>query len=189
MLLLSLAAIVPAVATLYFAVFWLGFELWRRHPVLTYTMMLGTFGGAIAAAYVWRAPLLEHQLATPTWVVAIGWVIVGAAWLLGIIADRQLGIRVRSFMPFFDTDGRIALVTTGAYGIVRHPIYAAGLIYQLGMFLVTGYVSIAAAALTFGVGAIWFTRQEERRLVALLEDPKAYDRYRARVPALLPWPR
>jgi protein-S-isoprenylcysteine O-methyltransferase Ste14 len=35
-------------------------------------------------------------------------------------------------------------------------------------------------------GALWFTRQEERRLVALLDDPAAYERYRRRVPALLP---
>jgi len=33
---------------------------------------------------------------------------------------------------------------------------------------------------------LWFTRQEEARLVALLDDPTEYDRYRARVPALLP---
>jgi protein-S-isoprenylcysteine O-methyltransferase Ste14 len=36
------------------------------------------------------------------------------------------------------------------------------------------------------LGALWFTQQEERRLVALLDDPDAYDRYRARVGALVP---
>jgi protein-S-isoprenylcysteine O-methyltransferase Ste14 len=57
------------------------------------------------------------------------------------------------------------------------------------MFLATGFVAVAAAAVVFLLGALWFTRQEERRLVGLLADPAAYDRYRARVPALFPMVR
>jgi protein-S-isoprenylcysteine O-methyltransferase Ste14 len=38
----------------------------------------------------------------------------------------------------------------------------------------------------FWLGALWFTRQEERRLVELLADPTAYDGYRARVGRLFP---
>ena len=49
----------------------------------------------------------------------------GVRNVLGFAADRQIGIRVRLFTPFFDRHGRIELKTTGAYGIVRHPIYAA----------------------------------------------------------------
>ena len=45
---------------------------------------------------------------------------------------------------------------------------------------------MAIALAVFALGAVWFTRQEERRLIALLADPAAYERYRARVPALLP---
>jgi protein-S-isoprenylcysteine O-methyltransferase Ste14 len=54
------------------------------------------------------------------------------------------------------------------------------------MFLVTGELAIAAACAVLTLGALWFTRQEERRLVPLLEDPAEYERYRARVGALLP---
>ena len=109
--------------------------------------------------------------------------------LFGWVADRQLGLRVRAFTPCFEEGGSLGLKTTGAYGVVRHPIYAAGLWYQVGVFLVTGVVAVAAAALVFGLGALWFTRQEEARLVRLLRDPAQYQRYRAAVPALLPWPR
>ena len=38
----------------------------------------------------------------------------------------------------------------------------------------------------FTLGAFWFTRQEERWLKGLLEDPDEYERYKARVPALFP---
>jgi protein-S-isoprenylcysteine O-methyltransferase Ste14 len=188
---LAVCAVVPAAATLYFAVFWTWFPFWRRHLVITLAMMLGTLGAWTAAAIVWRDPLLAHGVAMPLAAQGVGWAMVAAAFVVGTIADRQIGLEVRAFLPFFAPPGRgrIELRTTGAYAIVRHPIYAAGLWFQIGMFLVTGAYAIAASAIVFGVGAAWFTRQEERRLVALLDDPSAYDRYRARVPALLPFIR
>jgi protein-S-isoprenylcysteine O-methyltransferase Ste14 len=108
------------------------------------------------------------------------------ATVFGTIADRQIGLRVRSFMPLFDEHGRIELKTTGAYSVVRHPIYAAGSGFQLGIFLVTGYPAVFVAWVVFTLGALWFTRQEEGRLMGLLDDPSEYDRYRQRVPALFP---
>jgi protein-S-isoprenylcysteine O-methyltransferase Ste14 len=72
---------------------------------------------------------------------------------------------------------------------VRHPIYASGIYFQLGVLLVTGYFAVATALVVLFLGALWFTHQEELRLRALLDDPAQYDRYRARVRALIPWPR
>jgi len=184
---LAIIAIVPAAGTLYFGVFWTWFAFWRRHPVLTYSLMLGTVGGVALAAALLRGPLLAYGVAMPLVAQVIGWLIIAVSFVLAIVADRQIGLRVRSFMPFFEERGRIELVTTGAYGIVRHPIYAAGSWYQLGIFLVTGYVAVAAAWAIFTLGALWFTAQEERRLVDLLADPRQYEAYRARVPRLFRW--
>jgi protein-S-isoprenylcysteine O-methyltransferase Ste14 len=55
------------------------------------------------------------------------------------------------------------------------------------MFLATGYPAVAIAWAVFTLGAMWFTRHEEKRLAALLDDPAEYERYRERVPALFPW--
>ena len=184
---LALIAIVPAAATLYFAIFWSGFAYWRKHAVPTYTMMFAIIGGCIAGAVVERDALLAHAVAMPVVVQMIGAFVIAAACVLGTIADRQIGFRVRSFMPFFEDRGRIDLVTTGAYSVVRHPIYASGIYFQIGAFLVTGQVSIVAALLVLALGARWFTAQEERRLVELLKDPEAYARYRKRVPRLVRW--
>ena len=186
---LAVIAIVPGSAPLYFFVFWRWFDFWRRHRILTYTFMLGTFWGTGVLAYLYRDVVLAPRVAMPIWVQAIGWALVGSASLLGTVADRQLGLRLRAFTPLFEPQGRIELRTTGAYAIVRHPIYAAGIWFQLGAFLVAGHLAVLAAGLLLAAGAPWFTRQEERRLVALLADPTEYDRYRARVPALYPWPR
>lgn len=182
----ALVAIVPAGATLYFFVFWSWFDFWRKHRVLTYGFMLGTLGGLGACVYILRGWVLSPAIEMPILMQGLGWIFVGLANLLGFVADRQIGIRVRSFAPFFEPRGRIQLKTTGAYGIVRHPIYASGVWFQLGVFLMTGYLAVAVAWVVFTLGALWFTRQEERRLGALLDDPEEYDRYRERVPALFP---
>ena len=183
---LAILATFPAGATPYFYCFWRWFDFWRRHVVLTFALMLGMIGGLTAAVVVLRARLFGPALDMPWPVQTIGWALIAITFVLAVVADRQLGIRVRSFMPFFEPHGRIELRTTGAYGVVRHPIYAAGIGYQLGTFLVTGYLAVAIAAVVLALGALWFTRQEERRLASLLADPADYDRYRARVPALLP---
>ena len=124
--------------------FWRWFDYWRKHRVLTYSLMLGTFGVLGAAVYHSRGFVFAKRIPFPWWVQAVGWALVAFAGMLGFVADRQIGLWVRSFTPFFEQHGRIALKTTGAYGIVRHPIYAAGIGYQAGVFLVTGYVALVA---------------------------------------------
>ena len=190
---LAVAAVFPAVATVWFAIFWLAFPFWRRHVVLTAACGLAVVGGWLVAELVWIDLLERAPIAMPLAAHVIGWIVVAGSFVLGVVADRQIGIRVRSFTPFFAQRGRIALVTTGAYGVVRHPIYASGIYFQIGVFLITGLTSVGIAAIVLAVGAAWFTRQEERRLRALLDDPTAYDRYRREVPGLIPrimgrWP-
>ncbi len=66
----------------------------------------------------------------------------------------------------------------------------SGLRYlAFGVFLVSGYTAVLVAWAIFGLTSIWFTRQEEIRLMALLDDPSEYKRYRKRVPALFPFLR
>ncbi len=186
---LAIIAIIPASATLYFFVFWTWFDFFRRHAGLAFTVMLGTIGATAVAVTLLRDPLLAPAVAMPVIARALGWTVAMVAFGFGTVADRQLGMYVRAFMPFFDDDERIELRTTGAYAVVRHPIYASGICFQLGVFLITGHLAIAAAAVVFTLGALWFTRREEARLITRLADPSAYDRYRARTPALFPLPR
>jgi protein-S-isoprenylcysteine O-methyltransferase Ste14 len=77
------------------------------------------------------------------------------------------------------------LVTGGAYGVVRHPVYLAGLVIWCGLSL--AFVSLPAAAITvFYVVPtyIFYIRSEEAMMVESFGD--AYRRYVARVPMLLP---
>jgi protein-S-isoprenylcysteine O-methyltransferase Ste14 len=183
---LALLAIFPAVVPPYFIVFWSGFAFWRRHRGLWWLMLLAIAGGGSIAITIERHRVLAERADFPIWLNAIGWIVIVAANLLGLVADRQIGFYIRSFKPFFEDNARIELRTGGAYRIVRHPIYAAGIYFQLGAFFATGYYAVAIACAVFTLGALWFTRQEERRLRELLADASEYDRYRARVGALLP---
>ncbi|MCA9522350.1 MAG: hypothetical protein KC609_15320 [Myxococcales bacterium] len=186
MRILAYTALLPAAATFYFLVFWRWFDFWRRHRVATYALMFASVVGLGLAIHLGRGSVFAGRLPLPVAVKVLGWLVVVVSVVFGSWADRQIGLRVRSFTPFFETHGRIRLVTSGAYAVVRHPIYASGIFYQLGVFGVSGFPSVLVAGLVFGLGALWFTRQEERRLVALLDDPSEYERYRARVPALVP---
>jgi protein-S-isoprenylcysteine O-methyltransferase Ste14 len=187
MRILALTAIIPAGATFNFLLFWRWFEFWSKHRILTYLMMIGNLVVLGVLVQWFRHFVFAVRIEFPIWIHALGWILMALASLLYFVADRQIGIRVRSFAPFFQPEEKIELRTDYAYGIVRHPIYAAGIHYQLAVFLVSGYVSVAVATLVLFLGALWFTRKEEGRLMERLEDPAAYLRYRARVPALIPW--
>jgi protein-S-isoprenylcysteine O-methyltransferase Ste14 len=186
MRLLAASAILPAGATLYFFLFWRWFEYWRKNRAAFYSLAFGTFVALGAALYAARRQVFADAVVMPHWAGEVGWALIALTCAFGFVADRQIGIRVRSFTPFFEPNGRIELKTRGAYGVVRHPIYASGIGYQVGVFLVTGDWAVAAAWLIFTLGALWFTRQEEQRLMQLLDDPSEYQRYRERVPALFP---
>lgn len=69
------------------------------------------------------------------------------------------------------------LVTTGPYGVVRHPIYCGLLLEALGSNVVGGFSSGVAVGALCAVAAAYVTQlgQEERELEALLnEEYKAY---------------
>lgn len=77
------------------------------------------------------------------------------------------------------------LRTSGPYGITRHPIYTGITGMAMGSVLATG-VSLEAAAITLAVSvAFQFKIRAEERLMSA-QFPDAYDRYRHRVPQLVP---
>ena len=77
------------------------------------------------------------------------------------------------------------LVTDGAYGAVRHPVYAAAFLVWAGLAL--GFLSWPVACLLVLYVApayLAYMRSEETMMLAEFGD--AYRRYRARVPMLFP---
>jgi protein-S-isoprenylcysteine O-methyltransferase Ste14 len=144
----------------------------------------------LAAAVVW--------LALITWMVAPETAIVGAVAvpmavrILGIVAATAGVVAgAWTFATLGDaiTDTVVvrtgcALVTTGPYRFVRHPLYAAALLLTAGLLLASGSVTATVAALVVAVLLALRTRREERRLLEHYGDD--YRAWRDRTPALVP---
>jgi protein-S-isoprenylcysteine O-methyltransferase Ste14 len=77
-----------------------------------------------------------------------------------------------------------AVVTTGPYALVRHPLYLAVLLLAAGSVLAHPSLAVACGAAGLAAGIAYKIPAEERVLRATCGD--AYARYAAEVPALFP---
>jgi len=105
-------------------------------------------------------------------------------FVLGLLLAAQAFWRLGpSLTPLPDPKPGAALITTGAYGRCRHPLYQAIVICSLGVTLAMG--SLLHLALLVGLCAVLGgkARREERQLMPLHPD---YANYRAATPAIVP---
>ncbi len=108
-------------------------------------------------------PALDHRLRwsqVPLWVTILGELLVALWWLIVFFV-----FRVNSYAS---TTVEVAagqrVVTTGPYAIVRHPMYAAGMLLFLGIPLALGsYWGLAVIPVTLPF-LIWRLFDEERLL-------------------------
>jgi protein-S-isoprenylcysteine O-methyltransferase Ste14 len=77
------------------------------------------------------------------------------------------------------------LVTNGAYGVVRHPVYLAALLIWLGLGVAFASPFALGVAILYVLPAyLLYIRDEEAMMVDAFGD--AYRSYRAAVPMLIP---
>jgi protein-S-isoprenylcysteine O-methyltransferase Ste14 len=125
-------------------------------------------------------PLSPRQIAS--WVLLFGslFFLVPAVKLL-----RSTGRSGRDAEPLYPFERTSALVTTGVYRYVRHPMYASLLWLAWGVFFkrpTAPAAGLAAAA----TACLWLTaRAEEREDLAFFGD--AYREYMERTRRFVPW--
>lgn len=122
----------------------------------------------------------------PGWPAPTVFRILGASAVLGGIAVLgssavSLG---KSLTPFPRPLPSAQLVTSGAYRVVRHPMYFGLLLAALGISLLT--LSPLRIALTLLLG-VFFDRKATREERWLLERYPDYPAYQAEVRKLLPY--
>lgn len=136
--------------------------------------------------HVWSAPL---WLRLPLYGIQTAGLLFGALAFEHMDTWEFMGFRqVGRYLVRRETAGNIEgltekeLVTTGVYGIVRHPMYLAGIIIVTfnPMITVNGLTFSLLADLYFLFGAFI----EERRFLQLFGDQ--YREYMKKVPRLLP---
>lgn len=139
----------------------------------------GRGGGWVAAQFVVMGLIVAAAATTPGWpdawrrfLLAVGLVLAPAGIAVAVWSGRTLG---RSLTPFPRPASQGTLVERGPYAVVRHPIYAAGLLVFAGLGLATGPVALA---LTGVLAVLWALklRVEERHLAARYPAYAAYCR-------------
>jgi methanethiol S-methyltransferase len=149
-------------------------------------------------AFVLLRRLPDHALwNVPAWLWWTMLCVQAAGAVFGMFAFEHLDAgeflgfkQVRRYLARGEVAGNIEglmqkqLVMTGVYGVVRHPLYLAGIIIFTftPRITVNGLVVTALADLYFLFGAF----MEERRLALLFGEQ--YREYRRRVPMIIPRP-
>jgi protein-S-isoprenylcysteine O-methyltransferase Ste14 len=108
-----------------------------------------------------------------------------AGWALLLLGAALWSTAIVQLLTGF---ARGQLVTTGAYGVVRNPIYSSATFFLLpGVALVTATWVYLVPAVFLYAGVILFIGVEERRMRAGFGE--AYAAYTARVHRLIPFRR
>ena len=118
--------------------------------------------------------------AWPLMLRLIGWGTFAIGLLLAAQAFFNLG---PSLTPLPEPMPGAPLVTRGAYGRCRHPLYQAVLLCSLGVSLALGSLLHLGLLLSLAVVLGGKARREERHLEQLHGD---YAAYRASTPAIIP---
>lgn len=129
----------------------------------------GRGGGWVIAQFALIALALAAVLVPPGWpegargaLAVLGALLAACGGTLAVWAARSLG---PALTPFPRPAAAGALVETGPYRFVRHPIYAGGILFFAGWSFYAGPIALA---LTAALAVLWALKAgvEERHLVA-----------------------
>ena len=137
---------------------------------------------AILIAFLFRLPADAHPGAVR---MALSMLVGPVAPLLAWTAVPHLGRQFRINAGLYEDH---ELVRTGPYSIVRHPIYASLLAILLcTLFLLTPWKWVVISLVLFIAGTEIRVRTEDRLLASRFGG--AFEEYRSRVPAYIPFVR
>lgn len=134
-------------------------------------------GWLVVAQFVLMGATIGAGILPPRWPDAVklqlavaGALAAFAGALVAYLAAHELG---RALTPFPEPARRGTLVESGPYRLVRHPIYAAGLVFFVGYALFAGPLALLGTAL---LGWLWVHKSsvEEARLRERYEEYSTY---------------
>lgn len=136
----------------------------------------------LLAAIALMPPNLFGLPRLPDWLRLPGFLLGFGGGLLGLLSMRQLG---HNLTPFPRPREDATLVDSGAYSVVRHPIYGSLVLACLGFSLIRTSIPSLLMSIVLELFFEQKARREERWLIARLAD---YRQYMQRVPGrILPW--
>jgi protein-S-isoprenylcysteine O-methyltransferase Ste14 len=135
-------------------------------------------GGAAALAAMVGPRLPESGRPVAWW---IGLAVLVSGGLLFLMGVRHLG---RNLTPFPKPKADARLVDTGAYRLVRHPLYGGAILLMLGWALLNGRWTGLVGTLVL---TIFFDRKASVEEGWLTAQFTGYRAYRQRTRKLIPW--
>jgi protein-S-isoprenylcysteine O-methyltransferase Ste14 len=144
--------------------------------------------GWVVLQLVFFAAIAAAGLAGPVWSGGLRIAAVAAGvvlWALGAyLMMRGLRDLRENLTPFPRPLAEARLVETGAYKLVRHPIYGGIILAAFGWGLATASPLALVAAFAL---AVFFDLKSRREELWLCAQFPGYPAYRARTRRLLPW--
>jgi protein-S-isoprenylcysteine O-methyltransferase Ste14 len=138
--------------------------------------------GVAYPVYRTAVHMASSRVGTATACIGAFLALIYAALLFGAIASWR---QVHSGHLVLDDQ---ALVTTGLYGIIRHPLYVGAFLLWVAVAVANLSLVAAAVMLLFVVPTyVLYIRREEETLEEVFGD--AYRNYCRRVPPFIPFPR
>ena len=117
----------------------------------------------------------------PAWARSIGIALAFASFILYGWAQATLG---RAWSPHLQMRDQHVLVTTGPYARMRHPMYAAYIVFMSGIMLVTAnWFFVGLLVLSLAIFAVRIPK-EEQMLLEVFEDQ--YRTYMQKTGSLFP---
>lgn len=160
-------------------------KLFRRLGILTYLVPAFTWLPVAYLIYQSRSYLLAHVIGFPLVVTVFGGIVFLCGALLQLWTGRLLSLGGLAGLPEISDLRESRLRTDGPYAIVRHPTYVSHSLMFLGVFLMTGVISLGViTVLDLLVINLIVIPLEDRELIERFGD--AYRRYRKKVPAFFP---
>lgn len=164
-----------------------------QSPLRDRRSMIGIGLQGLAYALVWSPPrygiarTLDVVQGWPYFLLSAAWLGVIAALMVAGVALARSAINTlgKQWTLVATVASNHALVTSGPYARVRHPIYTAMLLLLIGTGLaMTGWLRLAIAIVVFAIGTAQRVRLEEQLLAE--SHASEFQAYRASVPAVVP---
>ena len=148
----------------------------RLHPAAAWALVAAQFVFLLLLGFMPWGSLWQRGIGT----IVLGLALVGLGVGIAVAAGAGLG-RTLTASPIPKADG--VLVTTGVFGLVRHPIYSGLLVLGLGLVVIGASALHLLAWVALLSVLMTKSRFEERMLAAQYPD---YAAYAARVGRLVP---
>lgn len=156
---------------------WGNTVLWRSY--LQVFLLQGLFMGVIASPVIWVA---ANQPASLAWINFLGAAVWLAGYVVQAVADAQLAVFVRTKKP-----GEI--MQTGLWAYSRHPNYFGEIVMWWGVWIASlsipgsGWLVVSPLVITWLLARVSGVPMME----AKYKDNPAFQEYRRRTSALIPW--